>query len=98
MLFEADPSILNRRIQGEQKAEEALKIARKQANFIAKFPYVQSVCVSGSLSKNYFDKKSDIDFFIITTPNRLWICRSLLVAWKKIFLMNSFSNYFTILQ
>lgn len=44
------------------------------------------------------DDKSDIDFFIITTPNRLWIARTLLVLYKRLFLFNSHKyfcvNYF----
>lgn len=44
------------------------------------------------------DEKSDIDFFIITKPGRLWIARTLLVMYKRIFLFNSHKffcvNYF----
>jgi hypothetical protein len=29
------------------------------------------------------DKGSDIDYFIVTSSNRLWICRSLLAIFKK---------------
>jgi len=40
----------------------------------------------------------DIDFFIITKPGRLWIARTLLVIFKRIFLLNSYKylclNYF----
>lgn len=42
--------------------------------------------------------EGDIDFFIITTRERLWICRTLLILFKKIFLFNSHKyfclNYF----
>jgi hypothetical protein len=37
--------------------------------------------------------KSDIDYVVVTEPGRLWICRSLLVAFKKVFLLNS-KKYF----
>ena len=53
---------------------------------------------SGSLSKGYMDQDSDLDFFIVTAPKRLWIARTLLVLYKRIFLANSHKyfcvNYF----
>ncbi len=66
-----------------------LQTARKIAGFLSGFPFVKGVGVSGSLSKNYADDTADIDFFIITTANRLWIARSILHLFKKItFLFN----------
>ena len=70
------------------KAKVLVK-AKAKARFISKFPFVAAVGVSGSLSKGYYDSDSDIDFFIITQHNRLWICRTLLMVYKKIFLLNS---------
>jgi len=56
------------------------------------------VFLSGSISKGYMDEKADIDYFIITAPNRLWVARILLVIFKKMFLFNSYKffciNYF----
>jgi hypothetical protein len=44
------------------------------------------------------DSYKDVDYFIITKPNRLWLARTLLVIYKKVFLLNSFRyfclNYF----
>jgi hypothetical protein len=91
-------ALVDRRVKGNAIAEKYLLIARKKANFIAKFPFVRAVLASGSLSKGYMDDKSDIDFFIITKPQRLWIARTLLVLYKRLFLFNSHKyfcvNYF----
>lgn len=38
---------------------------------------------------------SDIDFFLVTEPGRLWMARTLLVLFKKVFLINS-HKYFCI--
>jgi predicted nucleotidyltransferase len=65
-------------------AAQRMKVAAKAAAIIARFPYVQAVAVSGSLSKNFADAKTDIDFFVITTANRLWLARTFLHLLKKI--------------
>ncbi len=57
--------------------------AYRNAAFISQFPFVRGVAISGSLSKYAADEAADIDFFIITAPNRLWICRSFLHIFKK---------------
>jgi hypothetical protein len=91
-------SLAERREKGNQEAAKFLKVAQRQANFIHSFPFVRSVMASGSLSKNYMDENSDLDFFIITSPGRLWIARTLLIFYKRTFLFNSHKyfcvNYF----
>lgn len=87
---------VNLREIGNQKAKAILPKAKRMSCFIAKFPYVESVSISGALSKGYYDDvDGDFDFFIITKPNRLWIARTLLILYKKIFLLNS-KKYFCV--
>ncbi|HEX8040482.1 MAG TPA: hypothetical protein VF490_15090 [Chryseosolibacter sp.] len=88
-----DEQNVRRRIRGNRQAERGLKVARKQASLIARFPYVTAVMASGSLSKGYMDEKSDLDFFIVTEPNGLWIARTLMVLYKRIFLFNSHKTF-----
>jgi hypothetical protein len=90
-----DESIVERRIKGNKKAQQVMPKAIKYGQFIAQFPFVETVFISGSLSKNYFDENGDVDFFIITKSQRLWLCRSLLVGFKKVFLLNS-RKYFCV--
>lgn len=94
-VYNKDLDSVPKRLKGNLEAKKALKIAYKKGNLIAKFPYVKAVGISGSLSKSYYDKNSDIDFFIITEPNKLWICRTFLILYKKIFLLNS-KKYFCV--
>lgn len=69
------------------------KKAQRFSRLISRFPFVRSVSISGSLSKGTMDEDGDIDYFIITEPRRLWVCRSLLVLYKKIILLNSRKHF-----
>ena len=82
-----------RRLDGEAQAMRALKTAKKYSSIIASFPFVRGVCISGSLSKGYMDARTDIDYFVITHPGRLWLSRTLLVLFKKVILFNSKKHF-----
>lgn len=86
---------VKRRIEGEAKAAKMLDKVKKYSRLIASFPYVRTVCLSGSFSKHVMNDDSDVDYFIITAPNRLWIARTFLILFKKIFLLNS-KKYFCV--
>ncbi len=75
---------VERRIAGNEKAAVELPRAKRIGRMIYQFPFVAFVGISGSLSKGYSDARSDFDFFIITTSNRLWISRTLLHLFKKL--------------
>jgi len=90
-----NPKHVEKRIKGNAMAVTALIKAKRKAAFISKFPFVEAVGVSGSLSKGYYDKDSDIDYFVITKPNKVWLCRTFLMLYKKLFLLNS-RKYFCI--
>lgn len=83
----------SRRLRGNSLAKKYLPLAKQKGRLIAKFPFVRGVLASGSLSKGYMDNNSDLDFFIITAPRRLWIARTLLVMYKRIFLFNSHKHF-----
>lgn len=84
---------VTRRILGNREAEKFMAIAKKRAKLIARFPFVRAVMASGSLSKGFMDKNSDLDFFIVTAPGGLWIARTLLVLYKRIFMFNSHKRF-----
>lgn len=93
-----DESLAQAREEGNQLADEHMDKALQRAKFIWKFPFVEAVYVSGSMSKGMMAADGDVDFFIITRPGRLWLARTLLILYKKIFLLNSYKffcvNYF----
>lgn len=93
-----DKRLVEKRKKGEENTRRSMPRARKMARLISQFPFVRAVALSGSISKGYMDSFKDVDYFIITKPNRLWLSRTMLVFYKKVFLLNSFRffclNYF----
>jgi hypothetical protein len=87
-------ALAERRSRGNEKAGLMLKKAERAATVIAAFPFVKGVAVSGSLSKKFADEEADIDFFIITDANRLWIARTFLHLFKKITFLFNLQDHF----
>jgi hypothetical protein len=88
------PKLAEIRMAGNKRAMKLLRIARHASKILSWFPYVESVAVSGSLSKNFADEKADIDFFIITSANRLWIARTSMHIFKKFTFLAGKQNWF----
>ena len=86
--------LAERRRNGNQLAAKHLKTACRVARFLYRFPYVKAIAVSGSLSKNFATDKTDIDFFIITSTNRLWIARTCMHLYKKLTFLTGRQNLF----
>lgn len=80
--------LVKRRIAGNACAMRYMKKARRISRLIGYFPFVRSVMLSGSISKMYMDEKSDIDYFVVTEPNRLWIARFFFVLFHKTLFLN----------
>ena len=89
-----DYFLIERRLNGNAKAEEMIGIAKRVGDFLIRFPYVRGIAISGSLSKNFADESSDIDLFIITAKNRLWIARTIMHCFKKLTFLVNKHQYF----
>ena len=87
-------SLAQRRHKGNTFAFEQMKTAHRAAKILSKFPYVRGLAISGSLSKNYADESTDVDFFIITSPNRLWVARSLMHLFYKLIFFTGRQRWF----
>jgi hypothetical protein len=93
LLSSTSSASIARRLKGNEEALFALQKAYRYSKKIASFPFISGVYVSGGLSKNYYDEHSDIDYFIITKANRLWLCRTIFVLYYKTLSKAEKDNY-----
>lgn len=78
--------IVEVRQQRERRAQALWPRALRYASLIASFPFVRMVALTGSLALDNADDRTDLDFLIVTAPDRLWLARSFLlfiVRWAR---------------
>jgi hypothetical protein len=44
---------------------------------ISRLPFIRMVAVTGALTMNNIEEGADVDFLIVTTTSRLWLCRAM---------------------
>ena len=66
-------------------SKNKLQQAAPIISFLAKLPWVVGVAITGSVAVNSAHADDDVDFMIVTEPNRLWLTRllTLIVAMKS---------------
>ncbi|NQU35677.1 MAG: hypothetical protein HQ521_20815 [Bacteroidetes bacterium] len=89
-----EPSWSIERKRGNNRAINLLYMSSRFVRVIKSFPFIVSIAISGSLSKYYADEDADIDYFIITKTNRLWIARTLLHLYKKLTFITGHEHYY----
>lgn len=65
--------------------EDKMKIAVRAAKKISWIPFLQGVFVCNTLAMGSADKGSDIDFFIVTKPGRIWLVRAIVTFVLSLF-------------
>lgn len=89
-----DESFAVNRLKDNRTAKKKLKLAKRIGVFLSWFPYIKGIAISGSLSKNVFKEDSDIDFFIITQRNRLWISKIFFSSFTKVATLLGLKKWF----
>jgi len=76
--------IFKLRKRREKESLKKIEKAKKISRFLSKIPSVLLIGISGSVSVKNAEKKDDIDLFIITSKNTLWITRFIMISFLKI--------------
>lgn len=78
--FPKREGIVGKRKTREKQSKRFLLKAKIVTYFLKVIPWIKLVGISGGLAMENASKKDDIDLFIITAKNRLWISRVLVLG------------------
>ena len=59
-------------------------VALWYGRLIARLPFVRMVAITGSLAWDNVDADADIDYMVVTEPDRLWVCRWLIAVLTEL--------------
>lgn len=71
--------LIKLRLQRKKESKIKLKIAKNIINSLSFIPTILLVGISGNLSIMNADKNDDIDLFVITRKNTLWLTRLMII-------------------
>lgn len=72
------------RIQREKISKLKWKDLNDFVNFAKYIPFITGIAITGSLAVNNTTINDDIDFMVVTSPNRLWISRLIVILFSSI--------------
>lgn len=72
--------IVETRRRRAERAQRLWARATAYGRWLAALPFVRMVALTGSLAMDNADANSDLDYFVVTAPDRLWLCRAMVIA------------------
>lgn len=85
--------IIAERERGAKISEQKLTIARRAVKLIRSVPFLKAIFVCNSVGAGMARPESDIDFFIITEKNRIWIVRFFTNLILRIFRLRTYGAH-----
>jgi predicted nucleotidyltransferase len=77
---------LSSRLEREQISAAKLESAASFANLLTRLvPFIRTIAVTGSVAYGSADKWDDIDLFVVTERNRLWISAFLMLLQVRLY-------------
>lgn len=77
-------SLCDTRKKYDVYVQEQRTKAQAIANILSRLPWVLCVCISGSLAAGQYKNRDDIDFFIITKADTIWLSRLCILGLLQI--------------
>lgn len=72
--------VVETRTQRAARSAQLWPLAISYGHTLARFPFVRMVALTGSLVVDNVEHKADLDYFIVTEPGRLWLCRAMVIG------------------
>lgn len=81
--FKGRGRIVALRKKRQRWSREKIEIAKRVGRWLKFIPSVKMVAITGALAMNNSNEGDDIDLFIVTSVNRLWLSRGLVVTFLR---------------
>lgn len=85
-------NIINLRHTRYREANHKINIIKQRLNFISWLPGIKLICLANVIGANNLKPNADIDLFIITKANRVWLVKLLATIILKIFALRPTDN------
>lgn len=73
------------RLRREEHAQRLWQLAAVYAEWLARLPFVRMVALTGALAmRNPSAPNDDLDYLLVTTPNRVWLARAFAVVLVRL--------------
>jgi hypothetical protein len=76
-MLSGQQEIIEERRRAVVPSDQKLRKAQHVLNYIAWIPFLKAIFITSSVASQTAHEHSDIDFFIITKPGRIWLVRFL---------------------